>query len=138
MSGAIAGSVTQLCLHPIDTIKTRLQVRGLSVLRLRPSNIRALYAGLTSNVLGEAPSSAMFYATYETLVRRLQQRCDEQDEQEQRALVHLSAATVASVFASIIRVPSEVVKTQLQTGQVCVSPYSTASILTSSSPSLWR
>eukprot|EP00961_Rhodomonas_salina_P023884 321030-Rhodomonas_salina.1 len=70
LSGALAGSITQLCLHPIDTVKTRMQVRGLAALRLRPSNLKALYAGVTSNVLGEAPSSALFYATYETIVRK--------------------------------------------------------------------
>lgn len=52
-------------LYPIDTIKTRVQsmrTKGSIVELFKGGN---LYAGVLGNLLGVAPSSALFVAAYE-------------------------------------------------------------------------
>ncbi|RDW89312.1 mitochondrial carrier protein-like protein [Coleophoma cylindrospora] len=72
-AGFAAGNISTLAVHPLDVIKTRLQVHrstssapisSLSVLRSLTSNaspIQSLYRGLTPNLIGNSFSWGIFF-----------------------------------------------------------------------------
>ncbi|KAH8205093.1 hypothetical protein TruAng_000816 [Truncatella angustata] len=75
ISGLTAGSVATLVVHPLDIVKTRMQLHRSSAptsaslttislirtLTQTPKPLRALYRGLTPNLLGNASSWASFF-----------------------------------------------------------------------------
>jgi hypothetical protein len=67
VAGATAGVVVETVLYPIDTIKTRLQVAhsGGGIV------FKGLYSGLSGNLAGVLPASAIFVGVYEPLKRKL-------------------------------------------------------------------
>jgi len=110
LAGAVAGAAVDLALYPIDTIKTRLQTIGS--IQLEAGEWRQLYSGLLGGLVGHVPSSALFFAVYETTrVLYLEPVLGVGSAQSQ-----LIASALGNVAASTIRVPTEVVKTRLQSG----------------------
>ena len=63
-AGAIAGAAVDLVLYPLDTIKTRLQTNSMKELSMQA--LPGLYSGLLSSLAGHVPSSALFFAIYQT------------------------------------------------------------------------
>ncbi|CAO2830568.1 unnamed protein product [Amaranthus hypochondriacus] len=114
ISGGTAGVVVETALYPIDTIKTRLQAAhggGQIVLK-------GLYSGLAGNIAGVLPASAAFLGVYEPTKQKLLRLLPE----NLSAVAHLTAGAVGGVAASLIRVPTEVVKQRMQTGQFASAP----------------
>lgn len=76
VAGGVAGVVESSCCHPLDTIKTRMQLRtkgGSTKGPLRTaSNIIskegffALYKGLSAVMMGIAPKMAVRFTSFET------------------------------------------------------------------------
>lgn len=114
IAGGAAGVVVETALYPIDTIKTRLQaVRGGGKI-----NFKGLYSGLAGNLAGVLPASALFVGVYEPTKQKLLQIFPE----NLSAAAHLTAGAIGGFAASLIRVPTEVVKQRLQTGQFASAP----------------
>ncbi|PRW20277.1 S-adenosylmethionine carrier chloroplastic mitochondrial [Chlorella sorokiniana] len=115
-AGATAGCSVEAALYPIDTIKTRLQAMrsggGLSAL-LKAGGGRSLYAGIWGNLVGVAPASAIFMAVYEPTKQFVMRQVGEQ----QQFLGPLAGGVAAGLASSLVRVPTEVVKTRMQTGE---------------------
>ncbi|GLT68923.1 hypothetical protein SLA2020_411160 [Shorea laevis] len=114
IAGGTAGVVVETALYPIDTIKTRLQAAhggGKIVLK-------GLYSGLTGNLAGVLPASALFVGVYEPTKQKLLKMFPE----NLSAFAHLTAGAIGGVAASLIRVPTEVVKQRMQTGQFSSPP----------------
>ena len=115
-AGATAGCSVEAALYPIDTIKTRLQAMrsggGFGAL-LKAGGGRALYAGVWGNLAGVAPASAIFMAVYEPV----KQYVTDQVSPDQSFLGPLAAGVAAGLASSFVRVPTEVVKTRMQTGE---------------------
>ena len=115
-AGATAGCSVEATLYPIDTIKTRLQAMrsggGFSAL-LKAGGGRALYAGIWGNLVGVAPASAIFMAVYEPVKQYVTAAVDP----DKSFLGPLAAGVAAGLASSIVRVPTEVVKTRMQTGE---------------------
>ncbi|KAH9724782.1 S-adenosylmethionine carrier 1 [Citrus sinensis] len=112
--GGTAGVVVETALYPIDTIKTRLQaVRGGGKI-----NFKGLYSGLAGNLAGVLPASALFVGVYEPTKQKLLQIFPE----NLSAAAHLTAGAIGGFAASLVRVPTEVVKQRLQTGQYASAP----------------
>jgi solute carrier family 25 S-adenosylmethionine transporter 26 len=61
-SGGTAGTCVDLALFPLDTLKTRLQSQSGF---LKSGGFRGIYNGLSSAVLGSAPTAALFFVVYE-------------------------------------------------------------------------
>ncbi|KAG4430964.1 hypothetical protein IFR05_013551 [Cadophora sp. M221] len=73
IAGLSAGTISTLAVHPLDVIKTRLQIQrntsqtptnAFTILRSLLSNthpIQSLYRGLTPNLIGNASSWALFF-----------------------------------------------------------------------------
>ncbi|GLU13220.1 hypothetical protein SLE2022_298650 [Rubroshorea leprosula] len=109
IAGGTAGVVVETALYPIDTIKTRLQAAhggGKIVLK-------GLYSGLAGNLAGVLPASALFVGVYEPTKQKLLKMFPE----NLSAFAHFTAGAIGGVAASLIRVPTEVVKQRMQTGQ---------------------
>ncbi|KAL8242106.1 hypothetical protein R6Q59_012408 [Mikania micrantha] len=113
IAGGTAG-VVETALYPIDTIKTRLQaVRGGGKIVLQ-----GLYSGLAGNLVGVLPASALFVGVYEPAKKKLLKTFPENFS----AVAHLTAGAIGGVAASLVRVPTEVVKQRMQTGQFASAP----------------
>lgn len=101
IAGGVAGTLTDITLFPLDTLKTRLQAGGSGGIV-----IRGLYQGLGPAALASAPSAAIFFATYDSMKRL----CPD------TPVGHGQAAAVAEVAACLFKVPFEVAKQRLQAG----------------------
>lgn len=114
IAGGVAGVVVEAVLYPIDTIKTRLQAaRGGSKIQLK-----GLYSGLGGNLAGVLPASAVFVGVYEPTKQKLLKAFPE----NLSAVAHLTAGAIGGAASSLIRVPTEVVKQRMQTGQFASAP----------------
>jgi len=113
IAGAAAGSSVDLLFFPIDTVKTRLQsAQGFLV----AGGFRGVYKGLGSVVVGSAPSAAAFFVTYDTLKHALPAPVS-----HPAPINHVLASSAGECVACLVRVPTEVVKSRMQT-----SAYGTA------------
>jgi solute carrier family 25 S-adenosylmethionine transporter 26 len=129
LAGGLAGTSVDVALFPIDTIKTRLQ----SPLGFASSGgFRGVYRGVLAAAAGSAPGAALFFGTYETAKpivsefrRRRRQRsssgdgigdCD--DGAMSRAPTHMIAASIGEAAACLVRVPTEVIKSKMQTNAI--------------------
>ncbi|KAF8962999.1 mitochondrial carrier domain-containing protein [Flammula alnicola] len=106
LAGGVAGTSVDLLFFPIDTIKTRLQsLQGFRV----AGGFSGIYKGVGSVVVGSAPGAAAFFSTYETMKKTLPL------SEGLAPVKHMISASVAEVAACLIRVPTEVIKTRMQT-----------------------
>ncbi|KAF9563697.1 mitochondrial carrier [Agrocybe pediades] len=106
LAGGIAGTSVDLLFFPIDTIKTRLQsAQGFRA----AGGFSGIYKGVGSVVIGSAPGAAAFFSTYETMKKNLPFR------DGLAPVNHMLSASVGEVAACLIRVPTEVIKTRMQT-----------------------
>ncbi|KAK4775076.1 hypothetical protein SAY86_010011 [Trapa natans] len=74
-TGGIAGNFTNVCLHPIDTIKTKLQTRGASqiyssnldsiVKTFQKDGVLVFYSGVSAVAVVSTASSAIYFGTCE-------------------------------------------------------------------------
>lgn len=114
-AGATAGAAVEAALYPIDTIKTRLQLAarggGLRSL-IAGGGGKALYAGVWGNLVGVVPASAIFMGVYEPVKQKVAAA-----NPEKGWLGPLIAGATAGAAASIVRVPTEVIKQRMQAGE---------------------
>ena len=113
-AGAISGCAVEAALYPIDTIKTRLQAMigggGIRAL-IEAGGGRGLYAGVWGNLAGVAPASAVFISVYEPVKKYVMSQLP-----ENRSYVGpMIAGAAAGLASSLIRVPTEVIKSRMQT-----------------------
>ena len=107
LSGGVAGTVTDVVLFPLDTLKTRLQAaEGFT----RAGGFKGAYKGLGAAAAGSAPGAALFFATYEESKRQLVGI-----QALPAPLTHMLAASMGETAACLVRVPTEVVKQRMQT-----------------------
>jgi len=81
---------------------------------VKQGGAKNLYAGVWGNLAGVAPASAVFMAIYEPVKAALNDRVPE----NKSFLAPLGAGSAAGLAASVIRVPTEVVKQRLQSGKL--------------------
>ncbi|KAF3972987.1 hypothetical protein CMV_003564 [Castanea mollissima] len=114
IAGGFAGVVVEAALYPIDTIKTRLQAAqgGGKII------LEGLYSGLAGNLAGVLPASAIFVGVYEPTKQKLLKSFPE----NLSAVAHLTAGAIGGAASSLVRVPTEVIKQRLQTGQFASAP----------------
>ncbi|BFI24829.1 solute carrier family 25 (mitochondrial S-adenosylmethionine transporter), member 26 [Marchantia polymorpha subsp. ruderalis] len=121
LAGGIAGGFTNVTLHPIDTVKTKLQTKGASQMYSGPldvvskvlasQGIAGLYSGVQAAFLGSVMSSSVYFGTYE-LAKGIFSSVANWPE----ALVPPFAAVLGNITSSAILVPKEVIKQRMQAG----------------------
>ncbi|CAO0797439.1 unnamed protein product [Mucor circinelloides] len=122
VAGGIGGSAADCLMHSVDTVKTRLQGQPLNRSTVKYHNmvqayklifkeegiLRGLYAGVTPAMLGSIPGTALYFGIYEFTKRNLTAN------NIPEIVSHLAAGSLGDLAASIVYVPSEVLKTRMQ------------------------
>lgn len=124
LAGGTAGTIGALVTCPLEVIKTRLQsstkaalnVNSLSVIKSFKTVVlvegwRALFKGLGPNLVGIAPSRAIYFSTYSTVKSVLNNSFDEYKE---HPLIHMTSAAGAGFVSCTATNPIWLVKTRLQ------------------------
>lgn len=125
-AGGIAGAFTYVCLYPLDTVKTKLQMRGASQLYgglgsvevmgrvLKEDGIGGLYSGVSAVLVGSTISSAIYFGTCEFAKAFLVSKT---------ALLQLPslaipplAGALGNVVSSTVMVPKELITQRMQAG----------------------
>ena len=122
LAGATAGVTEHICMFPVDTVKTRMQIShasssstsSLHFLKTfadisRREGVPRLYRGLPAAIFGAIPSHAAYFATYE-YARRVTGASRE---------IHTPGANMMSGMAATmshdaVGVPMDVVKQRMQ------------------------
>jgi Mitochondrial carrier protein len=123
LSSAIAGIVTRICTHPLDTIKARLQTaspesRHNNTIQeiWRHSTWRSLYRGLSVALVGGTPGTVLYLTAYEQLKGQQPQDHDSSTTSSSSFVTHFLAGLTAEALACSIYVPVDVLKERLQVG----------------------
>lgn len=141
LASGLAAACSKTILAPFDTIKTVQQQarqgmggKGLSFVDAaalvvsRPKGIFELYAGLGVAAIGAMPSVGLYFGIYSYSKRIITPRLRQavgltreksfvMSDNAARRIGIAASAAIGNTFASFSRVPYEVVKQQLQTGQ---------------------
>ncbi|AAS50352.1 AAL014Cp [Eremothecium gossypii ATCC 10895] len=114
VSGAAAGTSTDVVFFPIDTLKTRLQAKGGF---FHNGGYRGIYRGLGSAVVASAPGASLFFVTYDSMKQQLRPVMGRWTASEQLAevLTHMLSSSLGEMSACLVRVPAEVIKQRTQT-----------------------
>jgi solute carrier family 25 S-adenosylmethionine transporter 26 len=111
IAGGIAGTSVDVSLHPLDTLRTRLQSpQGF----WEAGGFRGMYKGILSAALGSAPGAAAFFSTYETTKQVMKSVTAGKEEHWTQ---HAFASSCGEVAACLVRVPTSVCTQRLQVGQ---------------------
>ncbi|EXJ82491.1 hypothetical protein A1O3_06304 [Capronia epimyces CBS 606.96] len=120
LAGGIGGTTGDILMHSLDTVKTRQQgdphfppkyasLTDSYVKIFRQEGVRrGLYGGFTAAMLGSFPGTVVFFGSYEYCKRHLL------DRGINPSVAFLTSGFIADFAASIVYVPSEVLKTRLQ------------------------
>lgn len=120
MASGLATAVVKTFLQPLDTIKTIQQAQKIklgpvkaAIQIIEQRGIRGLWSGIGITVVGSTPSVAVYFGVYSSLKSRLTQIFPP----ELKLLAVALSAAVGNTFASVLRVPYEVLKQRIQTGR---------------------
>ncbi|KAJ3016450.1 hypothetical protein HKX48_004025 [Thoreauomyces humboldtii] len=142
LAGALALSTSFAVMHPLDTLKTRMQAAAEpvaggrpgtaaigSAIRgsiLTPETLRALRKGFLTSVLGAGPQGGLRWATYEVVKSNLTRWIPQPPPPKPGSRQILPSGTFMATSAtsaiagdfvsSIVKVPREVITSRLQTG----------------------
>lgn len=111
LAAFIASSISVLVVHPLDSVKTRLQAGASGNLLLG-----GLYKGVLGNLLKEAPNAAIYLGVYEIIKGALMSTALTPLFRDLPLLTFLLAGALGDAVGSVVRVPAEVVNKRLQLG----------------------
>lgn len=110
VAGGCAGTSVDVALHPLDTLRTRLQSEAGFV---KSGGVKGIWKGVASAALGSAPGAAVFFCTYETI----KQVTKSSSANEEHWTQHVFASSCAEVTACLVRVPTAIVTMNMQVGK---------------------
>ena len=115
ISGAAAGTIVDFVLFPLDTIKTRLQTKGV---KLGADIFKGMYNGILPAVVASAPGGASFFGAYD-LTKKLATAwlAKYRPDKDNSSIVNIAAAIGADLTSSLVRTPFETMKQQVQAGK---------------------
>lgn len=120
LAGGIGGTMGDMLMHSLDTVKTRQQgdphwpprytsLSDAYMKILRQEGVRrGLYGGFSAAMLGSFPGTVLFFGAYEFSKRTML------DYGINPSVAYLASGFSADLVASVLYVPSEVLKTRLQ------------------------
>ncbi|KAJ3063444.1 hypothetical protein HDU98_000767 [Podochytrium sp. JEL0797] len=115
-----AAFATRLVVHPLDTLKIRVQngttERSRSVLAVlrNTKHLSSLYNGLSVTLALSVPGLAVYLSTYEVSKYNIGMALSTDGQPQSNVLVHALAGTIAECFSGVIWTPMEVMKSKLQ------------------------
>ncbi|XP_058188962.1 protein MITOFERRINLIKE 1, chloroplastic [Rhododendron vialii] len=120
-AGGIAGAFTYVCLHPLDTVKTKLQTKGASEIyssaldavgkTFQSKGILGFYSGVSAVIVGSTASSAVYFGTCEfgkSVLSKL--------PNYPSVLIPPTAGAMGNIISSAIMVPKELITQRMQAG----------------------
>lgn len=120
-AGGIAGAITYACLHPLDTVKTKLQTRSASHLYSGPldvivktfqnQGVLGFYSGISAVLVGSMLSSAVYFGTCELGKALLSQL-----PSFPAVAIPPLAGAMGNLVSSAILVPKELITQRMQAG----------------------
>ncbi|EXJ79640.1 hypothetical protein A1O3_07919 [Capronia epimyces CBS 606.96] len=127
IAGLSAGLVATIIVHPLDMIKTRLQVdtsahpllnSSRSVLRdiwrnEGSARISALYRGLTPNLVGNSAGWGLYFLWYRKAQDVIRKIRGYQQDQRLTSVDYLSASALSGALSAVLTNPIWVVKTRM-------------------------
>lgn len=120
LAGGTGGCAGDMLMHSLDTVKTRQQgdptfppkytsmTSSYTTIYRQEGFCRGLYSGVTPAFWGSFPGTVIFFGVYEFTKRLML------DSGINPSLAYLSGGFFADLAASVVYVPSEVLKTRLQ------------------------
>ncbi|KAL3487053.1 mitochondrial carrier domain-containing protein [Aspergillus germanicus] len=129
LAGGTGGTCGDMLMHSLDTVKTRQQgdphfpprytsmTSSYATIYRQEGILRGLYGGVTPALLGSFPGTLIFFGVYEFTKRKML------DAGINANVAYLSGGFFADLAASIVYVPSEVLKTRLQLQGRFNNPY---------------
>ncbi|XXG81907.1 hypothetical protein AAC387_Pa09g2442 [Persea americana] len=121
IAGGIAGAITYACLHPLDTVKTKLQTKGASQIyssaldavakTFQAQGILGFYSGVSAVIVGSAASSSVYFGTCEfgkSILSKL--------PHFPSILIPPAAGAMGNIASSAIMVPKELITQRMQAG----------------------
>lgn len=121
-AGGLAGLIAEVTMHPFDTISHRAKVHpnasygsfaGAFSLILRQEGLRGYFAGIRATLAQSPPSTAVYFYTYES-AKAFGLHLTEGRNPD---AVYFCAGAASELFASLVFVPLEVVKSRMQLGE---------------------
>jgi len=109
IAGACSGTSVDASLHPLDTLRTRIQSEAGF---WKTGGFKGCYRGFLSAVLGSAPGAAAFFSVYES-TKTMQKKMTDSEHWTQ----HAFASSCGEVSACLVRVPTAVVTQNMQVGR---------------------
>eukprot|EP00986_Skeletonema_menzelii_P009519 scaffold4349_cov150-Skeletonema_menzelii.AAC.5 len=106
-AAAAARAVSIFSMYPVDTIKTRMQMKQGDAFRLS-----GLYKGCAGSLIGQVPYGVLTFGSYEIYKQALLNKFPN----TKPALIYALSAILGDVTGSGWLCPSEVMKQQLQAG----------------------
>ena len=118
LAGGLAGGLANAIIYPIDTLKTIRQcnpsLKHVGMWKqITDSGIHKLYSGFLPAVIGAVPSSALYFGTYEFTKQSIKSK-QPNHPLSFLPLVSMISAASGTIASSVIFVPKEAVKQQLQ------------------------
>ena len=121
VAGGLALPLSFAVMHPVDTIKTRMQAVNTKIAgngsfftharsAFQSAGVAMLQRGFLTSVAGAAPQGALRLGTYGVMQQRLDPYFDSP------VLRNAIGAIVGDVASSVVKVPREVLVQRLQTG----------------------
>ncbi|KAL2867140.1 putative mitochondrial carrier protein [Aspergillus lucknowensis] len=129
LAGGTGGTCGDMLMHSLDTVKTRQQgdphfpprytsmTSSYAMIYRQEGLLRGLYGGVTPALLGSFPGTLIFFGVYEFTKRQML------DAGINANVAYLSGGFFADLAASVVYVPSEVLKTRLQLQGRYNNPY---------------
>lgn len=118
-SSAIAGVITRILLHPIDTCKVVIQTSsspstslGAATHIIKSEGFRGLYRGFAPALAGTVPGVSLYFISYEASKSVL-----DRYSSMNRHLASFTAGFLAEIVSCIFWVPSDVLKERAQAGR---------------------
>ena len=120
LAGGTGGTCGDMLMHSLDTVKTRQQgdphfppkytsmTSSYATIFRQEGFFRGLYGGVTPAFMGSFPGTVIFFGVYEFTKRQMI------DCGITPSIAYLSGGFFADLAASVVYVPSEVLKTRLQ------------------------
>ncbi|KAJ5698360.1 hypothetical protein N7462_000365 [Penicillium macrosclerotiorum] len=120
LAGGTGGTCGDMLMHSLDTVKTRQQgdphfppkytamTSSYATIYRQEGFFRGLYGGVTPALMGSFPGTVIFFGVYEFTKRQML------DIGINQNVAYLSGGFFADLAASIVYVPTEVLKTRLQ------------------------
>jgi len=124
IAGGIAGTTVDVALHPLDTLRTRLQSEAGF---FAAGGFKGTYKGIASAAIGSAPGAAAFFSTYETMKQVAKSACGDNEHWTQ----HAGASSCGEVAACLVRVPTAVITQNMQVGRYATIQEAVASTMRS-------